>query len=154
MELFVEIFNGFKLLTILAKKLHLRCLIGSSHASDLGIFSNLHIHWLLCSPVGICSLCISNMIIIVCVHCSFLICFSPMIFILHLKVLPPLPPPPTINHRRVGILFSTIVNAVFVAKLLTSAIFFSNCSVSFVFLTKSVTSGIFFFLVLLFLFSI
>ena len=42
-----------------------------------------------------------------------------------------------------GILFSTVVNAVFVAKLLTSGILFSN-SVSFAFLTKSVTSGILF----------
>ena len=40
------------------------------------------------------------------------------------------------------ILFSTAVNAVFVAKLLTSGILFSN-SVSFVFLTKLVTSGTF-----------
>ena len=36
-----------------------------------------------------------------------------------------------------GILFSTAVNTVFVAKLLTLGIFFSN-SVSFAFLTKSV----------------
>ena len=39
MELFVEIVNGFKPLTIFAKKLHLRCLIGSSYASDLEISS-------------------------------------------------------------------------------------------------------------------
>ena len=51
-------------------------------------FFNLHIHWLFCSLVGICSVCISNMIMIVCVHCSFLIWLSPVIFILHLKVLP------------------------------------------------------------------
>ena len=42
-----------------------------------------------------------------------------------------------------GILFSTVVNAVFVAKLPISGILFSN-SVSFAFLTKSVTSGILF----------
>ena len=42
-----------------------------------------------------------------------------------------------------GILFSTAVNAVFVAKLVISGILFSN-SVSFVFLTKSVRSGVFF----------
>ena len=42
-----------------------------------------------------------------------------------------------------GILFSTVVNAVFVAKLLISGILFSN-SVSFVYLTKSVTLGTFF----------
>ena len=39
MELFAEIVNGFKPLTIFAKKLRLRCLIGSSYASDLGISS-------------------------------------------------------------------------------------------------------------------
>ena len=39
MELFVEIVNGFKPLTIFAKKLHLRRLIGSSYASDLEISS-------------------------------------------------------------------------------------------------------------------
>ena len=39
MELFAEIVNGFKPLTIFAKKLHLRCLIGSSYASDLEISS-------------------------------------------------------------------------------------------------------------------
>ena len=44
--------------------------------------------------------------------------------------------------QTLGISFSTAVNAVFVAKLLTSGILFSN-SVSF-FLTKLVTSGIFF----------
>ena len=42
-----------------------------------------------------------------------------------------------------GILFSTAVNAVFVAKVLTSGILLSN-SLSFVFLTKLFTSGIFF----------
>ena len=36
MELFAEIVNGFKPLTIFAKKHRLRCLIGSSYASDLG----------------------------------------------------------------------------------------------------------------------
>ena len=41
------------------------------------------------------------------------------------------------------ILFATVVNAAFVAKLLMSGILFSN-SVSFAFLTKSVTSGILF----------
>ena len=38
-ELFGEIVNGFKLLTIFAKKLRLRCFTGSSYASDLGISS-------------------------------------------------------------------------------------------------------------------
>ena len=47
------------------------------------------------------------------------------------------------NWISVGILLSTAVNAVFLAKLLTSGNLFSN-SVSFVFLTKSATSGIFF----------
>ena len=42
-----------------------------------------------------------------------------------------------------GILFSSIVNVVFVAKLQISGILFSK-SVSFAFLTKSVTLGIFF----------
>ena len=42
-----------------------------------------------------------------------------------------------------GILFSTVVNAVFVAKVLISGILFS-ISVSFVLLTKSVPSGFFF----------
>ena len=37
MELFVEIVNGLKPLAIFAKKLRLRCLIGSSYTSDLGI---------------------------------------------------------------------------------------------------------------------
>ena len=41
-----------------------------------------------------------------------------------------------------GILFSAAVNAVFVAKLLTSGILFSN-SVSFVFLTRLLRSEIF-----------
>ena len=68
------LFWAFNPLTILAKKLRLRYFIGSSY--------------LFCSLVGICSVCISNMIMIVCVHCSFLIWFSPMIFILHLQVLP------------------------------------------------------------------
>ena len=40
MELFAEKVNGFKPLTIFAKKLRLRCLIGSGYASDLGISSN------------------------------------------------------------------------------------------------------------------
>ena len=40
----------------------------------------------ICSLVGISSVCISNMIMIVGVHCSFLIWFSAMIFSLHLKV--------------------------------------------------------------------
>ena len=44
---------------------------------------------------------------------------------------------------QLGILFSTAVDAVFVAKPLTSRIAFSN-SVSFAFLTKSATSGFFF----------
>ena len=52
-----------------------------------------------------------------------------------------------------GILFSTIVNIVFVAKLLTFVIL-PSISVSFVFLTKSVTSGTFFFPVQLCLFDI
>ena len=39
MELFAEIVNGFKPLTIFAEKLRLRCLIGSSNVSDLGISS-------------------------------------------------------------------------------------------------------------------
>ena len=42
-----------------------------------------------------------------------------------------------------GILFSTVVNAVFVPKLLISGILFSK-SVSFAFLTESVTLVIFF----------
>ena len=42
----------------------------------------------ICSHVGISSVCISNMIMIFGVHCSFLIWFSAMIFSLHLKVLP------------------------------------------------------------------
>ena len=42
-----------------------------------------------------------------------------------------------------GILFSTVVNAVFVAKLPVSGILFYN-SVSFVFLTRLLTSGILF----------
>ena len=37
MEFFAEIVNSFKPLTIFAKKLRLRCLIGSSYFSDLGI---------------------------------------------------------------------------------------------------------------------
>ena len=39
MELFADIVNGFKPLTVFARKLRLRCLIGSSYASDLGIYS-------------------------------------------------------------------------------------------------------------------
>ena len=39
MELFADIVNGFKPLTIFARELRLRCLIGSSYASDLGIYS-------------------------------------------------------------------------------------------------------------------
>ena len=46
------------------------------------------------------------------------------------------------NLLTVSILFSTVVNAVFVAKSLILGIFFSN-SVSFAFLTKSVIIGIF-----------
>ena len=48
-----------------------------------------------------------------------------------------------LTYNKYLILFSTAVNAVFVAKLLTSGILFSN-SVSFVFLTNSVRSGILF----------
>ena len=86
MELFAEIVNGFKPLTIFARKLRLRCLIGSSYASDLGIsltciFIDYPAHLLDC-------VCISNINMIVCVHYSFLIWFSPMISILHLTVLP------------------------------------------------------------------
>ena len=44
-------------------------------------------------------------------------------------------------------LFSTAVNVVFVAKLLTSGLLLSD-SVSFGFLTKSVTSGTFFIVLL------
>ena len=39
MELFAEIVNDIKPLTIFAKKLRLRCLIGSSYTFDLGISS-------------------------------------------------------------------------------------------------------------------
>ena len=39
MELFAEKVNGFQPLTIFAKKLRLRCLIGSGYASDSGISS-------------------------------------------------------------------------------------------------------------------
>ena len=52
-----------------------------------------------------------------------------------------------------GILFSTALNADFVAKPLTFGIAFSN-SVSFASLTKSVTSGNVFFPVLFYLFDI
>ena len=40
-----------------------------------------------CSLIQICSVCVSNMIMIVYVQCSFLIWFSPMILISRLKVL-------------------------------------------------------------------
>ena len=40
MELFVKIVNSLKLLTILAKKLHLKCLSGSNYASDIVIICN------------------------------------------------------------------------------------------------------------------
>ena len=46
MEIFAEKVNSFKPLTIFAQKLHLRCLIGSSYASDLGISSTcIFIHY-------------------------------------------------------------------------------------------------------------
>ena len=63
----------------ITKKVRLRSLIGSNYASDLGV---------LCSLVGICCGSIRIMIMIACVHCSFLIWFSLMVFILHLKILP------------------------------------------------------------------
>ena len=46
MKLFAEKVNSFKSLTIFAQNLHLRCLIGSSYASDLEISSTcIFIHY-------------------------------------------------------------------------------------------------------------
>ena len=79
----------FKLLIIFVKKLRLRCLIGSRAASDLGISSTCILNDYSAHLLEFfLFVCISNMVMIVCVHCGFLIWFSPMIFILHLKVLP------------------------------------------------------------------
>ena len=79
--------RGGRPLTIFTKKLRLRCLIGSSYTSDLGISSTCIFRDYSAHLLEFI-VCISNMIMIVCVHYSFLIWFSPMIFILHLKVLP------------------------------------------------------------------
>ena len=65
--------------------------INSSYASDLGISStcviidySTHLLEFVLFVYDYDSI----MIMTVCVHCNFLIWFSPMIFILHLKILP------------------------------------------------------------------